>query len=292
MFFPSTEFFHRKEKEPLPARKSSVGCEGRTSVSAFKAAGSLTLEAACILPLFLWAVLAMLYFADAAAVQARVAGGIHSAARELAIAAAAAEMAGREDGESLGLAGNVLSSVYARELILRRTGTLPEDLFPAGLRLTGSEFLENEMIDLKVSADLRIPVPFLNIQIPGLWQRGYVRAWTGRSAGDGSASEDNGDGIGLVYVTATGTVYHKDPACTHIRLSIRQVLTNRVETLRSADGSKYYPCSCCDGSEASVYITKEGNRYHGSRECRALKRSVRIARKEEVLGMRACSKCG
>ncbi|MBD8948918.1 MAG: pilus assembly protein, partial [Blautia obeum] len=63
-----------------------------------------------------------------------------------------------------------------------------------------------------------------------------------------------------------------------------------VGQLRNKSGEKYHACERCRaGSAGSVYITGEGNRYHGSLSCSGLKRTV-----EEVLqkdcGLRPCSK--
>lgn len=54
--------------------------------------------------------------------------------------------------------------------------------------------------------------------------------------------------------------------------------------------------SCCgsDGLQetARVYWTSYGNRYHSSRQCSRLKRNVRKVRFDEIGSMPACSKCG
>lgn len=280
----------KKEEGSLPAlrkrRTTPAGACGGTSVSA-----SLTLEAACTLPLFLCAVLAVLYFTDAAVLQVRLLNGIREAGRQMAVAAAAGDLAGRAEGESLGLSGTVLSAAYAKSAVKKAAGTLPERVMGGDITLLGSTFLEDEMIDLRVSGRLKIPVPFFSV--PGIryWQRGYVRAWTGRASGAAGGEDGAGEEDTAVYVTATGSVYHLDENCTHIRLSIRQVGLDQAKALRSLDGSKYYACACYEG-EGAVYITSDGNRYHGTLECSRLKRSVRKVNMDEVQDMRACSKCG
>ena len=58
----------------------------------------------------------------------------------------------------------------------------------------------------------------------------YMRAWTGydveRNAG-GSESEE------YVYITETGTVYHRERNCTHLTLSIELAGKDEVEQLRN-----------------------------------------------------------
>lgn len=42
-----------------------------------------------------------------------------------------------------------------------------------------------------------------------------IKAWTGYEAGGFGEEDDQ-----IVYVTDTGVVYHKNPHCTHLDLSI------------------------------------------------------------------------
>lgn len=120
-----------------------------------------------------------------------------------------------------------------------------------------------------------------------------MRAWTGRIPEQEKEENHGGETERYAYVTVNGSVYHQDVNCSYIKLSIQRVSREDVGKLRSADGSKYYPCSCYKESPAdSVYITKEGNRYHSSLECGSLKRSVKIVKMAEAAELRPCSKCG
>lgn len=123
-------------------------------------------------------------------------------------------------------------------------------------------------------------------------QKVCVRAWTGREGiyhADGS-TDTKGEGK-TVYVAATGKVYHTDPYCTHLKLSIREVGAQTVGQLRNKSGEKYHACERCHaGSAGSVYITGEGNRYHGSLSCSGLKRTVEEVLQEDC-DLRPCSKC-
>ena len=97
----------------------------------------------------------------------------------------------------------------------------------------------------------------------------------------------------MVYVTATGTVYHRDRNCTHIKLSIQEVGKDSVEKLRNRGGAKYYPCSCYKSHpSSSVYITRDGTRYHSSVSCSSLKRTVKKVTLSDAGQLKPCSKCG
>ena len=96
---------------------------------------------------------------------------------------------------------------------------------------------------------------------------------------------------GVVYITETGLVYHRDYHCTHLDLSIRMVSSEEVKRLRNKSGGKYHTCERCKGGTGGVYITDTGNRYHSSLSCSGLKRTVYAVPLSEIAGKRACSKC-
>ena len=98
----------------------------------------------------------------------------------------------------------------------------------------------------------------------------------------------------MVYVTPAGEVYHRDRSCTYLKPSIRTVFVTELDTIRSRDGSKYYPCERCRPEGCSmVVIARDGNRYHASSGCSAIQRDVdALALSEAEKTRRACSKCG
>ena len=260
MLFGQTDQLHRKDGCSLPV---SIECTSwqRASVSA-----SLTLEAACVIPLFFCAVLALLYLADVSALQVRLLNGIRETGRSMAIAAAVREF-GEE--ESMGMAGTIVSTATASHSIRKCTKNTVYNVLDGDISLIGSSFLEDEMIDLKVSGKLKLPVPFLNLKSIRFWQRGYIRAWTGRCPDDTSGTGEGNSTKETVYVTVSGSVYHKDLSCGHLKLSIRQVSQAEVKNLRSKDGSKYYACSCYKKNAS-------GSNDPGGRNVKALHKMWRV----------------
>ncbi len=122
-------------------------------------------------------------------------------------------------------------------------------------------------------------------------QRFYVRTWTGRSTDQDFKWNQKGKETPVVYVARNGEVYHTDPECTHIRLSVRSVPDSQLEKLRNEGGEKYHACELCGGGSGTVYITDFGNRYHGSLQCSGLKRSILEIPAAELDGLRPCSRC-
>ena len=99
--------------------------------------------------------------------------------------------------------------------------------------------------------------------------------------------------LDVVYVTETGKVYHENPNCTHLQLSIRGVTRLEAESTVNQWGSSYSPCEKCKPEKAdrNLYITEDGDRYHSSLECSGLKRTVFSVPRSRASKYRPCSRC-
>ena len=252
---------------------------------------TLTVEAAVVLPLFLLAMIAALQYAAVMETAVRFGTSLSETGKQMATAAYAERFGGDLD-KVPEIAVAALSATYAKQRLISQA---KDTSAVRKVNLLLSSFLqEDDTIDLVLTYQIRSPVGL--IRLPGSFflQRARVRAWTGRdTGGEGNADGEDGDGE-YVYVTETGTVYHDDPNCTHLKLSIREVDKSELDGLRNSSGGKYHDCERCGGAfaDGKVYITSEGDRCHSSLSCSGLKRTVRQVSKEEIGTMRACSKCG
>lgn len=251
---------------PLVTNSSSV----RASLSA-----SLTVEAAMVLPIFLYLTAGLMMFFSLLGNAGILTGSLQDTAKRMGI------YAHFEEGKS------GMSKVYMQALLRKGTAGLK------GIHLDYSSVLEgDEKIDLAASYRVSVKVPVFSFGKPQVIQRGCVRAWTGRDFRE-KAKENTGSAGIEVYVAENGTVYHRDKACTHLKLSVRQVSAASVKGLRNRYGEKYYACGCCkEGIGGIVYITNMGNRYHAKRSCSGLKRTVHSISLSDVENLPPCSKCG
>ena len=121
-----------------------------------------------------------------------------------------------------------------------------------------------------------------------------VHTWTGRDASSWEIS-DSDEMEEMVFVTASGGVCHLDANCSYLKLSVSSVSGSTVSSLRNANGEKYHACEICSRNQqpsGTVYITKDGNRYHNHPDCSGLKRTVRLVCRSDVSQMNICSRCG
>ncbi len=259
--------------------------------------GSMTLEAAFVLPFFLFAVLNILFAVNIIGTQSQINAALHQVGNKMAFAGYAYSAT---VGNVLpdGLAGVALTEGYARGQIVEYVGKtyLEQSCVEGGadgISFAGSSVMgAGDIIDLKVSYRVR---PFANLMgFNGFWvsQRYYGKAWTGYDA-LGTVS-NSGEEDPMVYVTETGTVYHTDRNCTYLNPKVEAVSADGVEGRRNASGAKYASCGSCSAGAGGneVYITNFGNRYHRQINCPGLKRTIYTVPLSEVSARRRCSKCG
>lgn len=256
--------------------------------------GSLTLETAMVLPWFLFAMLAMLQFASVQNASSALLAGAQDTAKDMAAYAYIRDLdVAAGDGVAADLITGGISAAYAQGQIRKKSGVSSKE---GSLSLLQSCFTEDEMIDLVGTFQPAHTWTLLPVKRQRSIIRARVRAWTGREGSKGGG--DPGEGSEQeqeeqVYVAETGQVYHRDPNCTHIKLTIQKVPKTALSGLRNASGGKYHCCERCGkGSGGTVYISPYGDKYHSSLECSGLKRTVRKVSLSEAEGLRPCSKCG
>lgn len=262
-----------------------------------RVSASMTLEAAFVLPFFLFAVINIIFSMNILAAQSRINAALHQTGNKMAFAAyAVQDLAGGGAGGAL--AGVALSELYARSRIVEYAGSgfLDQSCISsgsAGLSMLGSQVMgEGDVIDLRVSYRVRPFSSLMGFEGFSMGQRYYGKAWTGYDVEkyeSGGSQEDP-----MVYITQTGTVYHMARNCSYLNPAVRTVSGERVREERNSAGAKYYPCERCKtGSGLSIYyITEDGNRYHGDLNCSGLRRTIYTVPLSQVSGRGRCSKCG
>lgn len=148
----------------------------------------------------------------------------------------------------------------------------------------------NDCIDLYVVRQEQPVVRMIGFSSFYTSARCVIRKFTGYDTSQFGKQHTEED---MVYITPTGTVYHKDRGCHYLDLSISSVTLQELTSKRNKDGSKYYKCAYCPKRVLDlVYIADYGTRYHTSVCCSELTRTVEAVPISQVGKRHACSKCG
>lgn len=310
---PCHLFSNYKIEFPLQVRKKKFS--GKTFFFASQGVkGSLTVEAAFVMPMVIYIVAAFSYLMMVMGLQIMLQEALDMAGRRLAGYAYVYEQIGTfafEAEEEVmqkepGLGDLVkygLNSAYAWKLVREYAG---EDWLERyfiingenGVWIAGGDMLsEDDIIDLVLRYTVKIP--YLPGEGVGLHMvsRCRVKAWTGFEKKVAKAEEETEEEI--VYITETGKVYHTNINCSHLRLSIDEVAFYNLEYVRNQSGGKYYACERCyrknggaDVGADKIFITKTGDRYHSDKGCSGLKRTVSEIPISQVGERGKCKRCG
>ncbi|MGN1024384.1 MAG: hypothetical protein ACI4OJ_12840 [Lachnospiraceae bacterium] len=262
---------------------------------------SLTVEAAIVLPLFLFFCTNVLWLFEMVRFQSSMLLALHDAGQETAayafLAEAAKDLSVGEENLSfpVGAAGGALfSEGFVRNEVapkLQAAHTVAGGV--GGISYLQSEYdLVQGTVLLAADYQFRPFVPL--IAPPGIPAQtvAYCHLWTGY--------EKTPEGIGdadtaVVYVTPTGEVYHRDRNCTYLAPSVQEISASHLGDARNSGGGRYYACEVCHPARSGIlFITRSGNRYHCRMDCPSLKRTANAVTLGWALehGYRACSKCG
>lgn len=257
----------------------------------------MTLEAAFVLPFFLFAVINIVFAINIIGTQSRFNAALHQTGNKMAFAGYAYE---RTVGNALpdSLAGVAMTELYARGQILEYVGRdyLNRSCVSDGangISLAGSTVMgRGDIIDIQISYRVKPFAGIMGFDGFTMSQRYYGRVWTGYDVTQYVSSEQQEDP--MVYITETGTVYHMDRNCTYLNPSVESVPSAIVGERRNQSGGKYYPCEICGAGTGmgQVYITGQGSSYHSRINCSGLKRTIYTVPLSQVGGKGRCSKCG
>lgn len=300
-------FLCRKKYSVQDAHIEPVGDAAGYGASAVlfhkKCRGSMTVEAALVLPLFLFFLLNLLWIIEIFSLHSTLLASLREVGRELSVYAYAYDSMVQEEEDS-GLEALVENAAFSYLYVKNRVEALAGSEYLDSSPLTNgrdslvyiesSILQEGDILDLVVTYEVSPLVNIIGFSPGRFYNRYYGRAWTGYDVG-GDADTGAGD-TEYVYVAENAAVYHLSKDCTHIKLTISECDVWKLQGLRNDYGGKYYPCELCVGSgateEGNFYIAKNGDRYHRYLQCSGLKRTVTVMLREEAEKLyRVCSRC-
>lgn len=264
---------------------------------------SITLEAAFVLPMFIYAVLSISFLFQILEVQLTMNAAITETARTVSsygyvydrLRGNVSEETGAEQ-ELLGYLKDIFIACTDAEGLSYLTGTKVNKKRLESIILNGWEGIsfwgsslcnDEECVEIYISYYIKIPWTEGLLEPIEFVQKVKMRCFSGT----GEKTEEND---AYVYVTANASVYHVSADCTYISIVTEKILLQQVVYRRNKSGGVYDPCELCARNITSdyVYITESGSRYHADENCSSLKRTVNRIKLSEVGELPVCSRCG
>lgn len=258
----------------------------KRAVSSTSFSGSLTVEAALVLPVFLSVILLLSGLFHALSVCSQVNHYLCMTGRKIAAYSQTSDTVTTKEVCTLFYAHLKESGIDASRIGGGYAGLVPQ-----------LEILDSGTC-IKVSVDYWIKFPGYMMPTKKLRDEEvvYVRPWTGATLSEYEALNGAGQSE-MVYIAENGSVYHEDAMCSYLDLSVHACMLANVHQLRNQSGARYIPCERCGqagNAQMTVYITDDGRAWHTDRMCSGLKRTVGKMHQDEAehKGLKPCSRCG
>lgn len=249
-------------------------------VIGFKKEGSLSIEAAAIVPMYLVGLLTLASLLLMYEFRMKMQASLLFAAESLAAA-----------GDGLSVSVTDVSEMVYDSFGLSESSFRYVENGREGVDFSSSRLDNPEFVELTAEYNMVPFSDFFGLLKVSVSDSAVVHSWCGYNGG--YLAEDDTE---YVYVTDDSEVFHRDRDCSHIHLSIIETTGNEVGKLRNDDGSKYRACELCKArkKDGVLFVTTDGDRFHNTITCSGLKRTVRSMKEEEAVrrGLRPCSRCG
>lgn len=267
-----------------------------------KISAGMTVEAAIVLPLFLFFFVNLSCALEMIRLQGNLELALWETGSKLSVyghvlAADSSAEKGSKNGVWSEVGDAAFSYLYVKNEIIKYAGEEYLEQSPLTHGASGLQFLESEIftegdcfeivMTYEVSAWMDIP----GIKPFRMWNKYYGHIWNGYAI---PREEEKGEAAGeTVYVTENGVVYHKNINCTHLQLTVKEVDSKYVGEKRNGNGGKYSLCEKCGKGicPATVFIGVEGDRFHYDKSCSGLKRTFFSILLSEADKYRPCSRC-
>ena len=228
--------------------------------------GSVTLEAALILPIVLFVLYGFIILGQLIYVDDEVSKGINETCRYIA-----KDAYDKEDYNP-----SVITLLKFREYVDENKLAMV-DGGVSGV-LISCKKSDDDILHLNASYKVHIKLPLIGNYSFNMTDTSAVRPF------DGYDPDKAGDDDEYVYVAETGGVYHTDMNCTYITVRI-------VDKDDASLKGKTYCHHCKNHHASGKYVTVSGSKIHKDINCSSLKRTVHLVKKSEIKGLPLCSKC-
>lgn len=262
---------------------------------------SMTVEAAIVLPLFLFFFLNLSCAIELIRLHDNLEFALRDVGNRMSVYGYVLEEQGVEAAKSdeglwEELKDVAFSYTFVKKEMVRYVGESYLQESPVVEGANGLQFWESEIFGeddcIEIIATYRVS-PFVGTVGFGSFcmaNRYYGHVWSGyRIPGVDSEQESE-----IVYVAENGVVYHESKNCSYLFLSVRGVSLAEARESHNTGGERYTPCMRCFKEEnltETVYITEDGENIHCRKDCGSLRRTVYTLAREDAKKYRACGRC-
>lgn len=239
---------------------------------------SMTLEAALVLPIFLFAMINVISIMDIMKIKGCM---------DIAVAECGNEIAIESYG---GYVNDMLIPFYIKEKMCH---FLKENLSDKDYqKIEGSIYVTNftvldeeDNISFEVHYKLKPMIDMAGLATINLKTNYYGHKWIGYKRQEEAEQ--------MVFLSNTASVYHLDKNCKYLNVTIIEIPYLNLEIYRNNSGEKYRACNFCNTHKEGsvVYITPEGYGYHTIKNCIGLTRSVYTVPLSQVKTKKVCVGC-
>jgi len=272
--------------------------------------GSMTVEAAVLMPLFLFFFLNLMSGVEMLRLHGNIQYALWEYGKLISVSGYAYDHL--SEGEMIVGPGGVIVADYGIAYALRKElgdsymNTSPLKYGISGLNLLESDYITGDCVDIRLTYRVEPMFPGMSGFSFRMANRYYSRMWTGYEVFH--IEEDAKPQEEMAYVTAYGEVYHVTLSCSHLQMIVREVTLQEAKVRKNQNGRRYTECLECKfekggkqdvlardrlaGRNQIVYVTKWGDRYHYSSQCSGLKRTIQtVERRIAKEHYRPCSSC-
>ncbi|MFT4106831.1 MAG: hypothetical protein QM657_13820 [Lacrimispora sp.] len=269
-----------------------------SSASGLREKGSLTVEAAVALPLFLFFMVILMMPMELMNQERKVQTALEKAGEEVSqYAYVLDQLKLGEKLEEAGLEGvpdEFLEGLTEQGVLFYVKKRVEKNLDFKRLESVSfsrsSVLRDGEIIDLVMNYQVKLPFSTFGLDSVPMTARSCRRAWIGREG----VKEEGDTEDELVYVGRSSTRYHRDRTCHYLYNDLKKISFQEAESVRNASGRKYLPCSRCGRfaqENGSVYIMPGGERYHSDAHCSSIAAYAEAVPLSEVRHLGGCSYC-
>lgn len=249
--------------------------------------GSMTLEAALILPLCMMLVLNIAGIIELLRLHGKVTWALWNVGNQMAVIGTAVPDSDTE------LQDWAVSYLVVNERVKKLLGEEYLESSPLrygvlGLNYFRSEYItEQECLDIIVTYEVKNIFPFGLYTYRRMGNRYYAKCWAGYDVTKTSH-------VKYVYVSVNGEVFHLNPKCSYLFHDVEAIETEKIASIQGNDGKLCEACRICGDEEMGewVYYTPEGNKYHLVPDCSAIFKNIQKISWFEGMPYRPCSRCG